>query len=134
MSVSNLNLYCSGRKLFTMRKKKPIAENIQFILVGFMLILGGMQYGNYPLQGYFLMFLGCSLLGYAFYTLITHRRNFLLKLLAMTGELIALLTAAYILYRNDTNYLHFLYLLAAFGVAIAISVHLIKSSHNKMLN
>lgn len=106
-----------------MKSKKPALESIQFFLVSLMLILSGFQHGNYPVIGILLISLGTFLIGYALYIRITRRRNPVLKIFALCGEFVALLAASYILYRNGSNYLHMLYLLAAVGIAVAIGVH-----------
>ena len=114
-----------------MKKRKPI-ENVQFILGGILIILGGVQ-NTYPIIGGLLLFLGVSLLIYAFYIIITRRRNPVLKIFALCSEFIALIAAAFILYRNGSNYLHVLYLIAALGIAVAICVHAFKMYNTKKI-
>lgn len=114
-----------------MKKRKPI-ENIQFVLGGILIILGGVQ-NNYPIISGFLLFLGVSLLLYAFYILITRKRNPVLKIFALCCEFIALSAAAFILYSNDSKYLHLLYLIAALGIAVAICVHVFKLYNNSKI-
>lgn len=114
-----------------MKFNKPRPANIQFPLVGIMLVLGGVQHDNYPIIRNFLLLTGILLLAYSFYTLLSKKNNSFLKLFAMFGELFGLLTAAYILYHNGTDYLHYLYLLASLGIVIAIVVHFFKEVRRK---
>lgn len=113
-----------------MKKPKPI-ENIQFFLGGILLILGGVQNDDYQVIITFLILIGIALLLYSVYSIVTKRRHPVIKIIALGGELIALIAAALIFYGNGSNYLHFLYFLAAFGIAVALGIHSFKMYNNK---
>ena len=115
-----------------MSTRKKRFENLQFFLVGFLLIVNGTIGTDFPLISYALLFGGILFLIYAVYCILKKKNNERLKFFALFCESFALFAAAFILFYSGSKYLPYLYLLAGTGLLIAIYVKYRKIEKTKL--
>ncbi len=116
-----------------MDNKKKKAENLQFLLIGFLLIINGSMSSSYQIISYGVLFLGVLFLIYALYCIAKKKNGETLKYAALFCESMALYAAAFLLYKSGSKNLPYLYLFAATFLLVAIYLKFRKNEKLKNL-
>jgi hypothetical protein len=97
-----------------MANKKHVLESIHFLLIGFSIFFEGLSEMNErTVTGIIMCFFGVILLAWFFYAVKTKQDHFILKMMAHSFEVIALVVTAWIFFQEDKKYLQWVTLLSA---------------------
>ena len=107
-----------------MEGRKNKLNAITHLLVSFALVLKGLDKlsHGHPVIGSILLAFGLIILFYFIYLARNKKHSVLLDDLVHLFEALAALFVAYIYYNEGSNYLHYVFLVAALGFFIAIYV------------
>ena len=106
-----------------MAKNKFALHLIQHLLIGFVLILKGIDKIDHHLFiGSFILISGIAIIIYFFYTLFKKQESANANIIIHLLEAIILLFTAYIFYTEDKKYLPYITLLTSIGFFVSVFV------------